>query len=438
MHKKASHPIRVATILLALVGIQMSGCAPTQYQVAFKDYGDVYAESQNRQMLLNLARMSQHHPTYFFQSGNIQANYTFSGSFSGSLAQQGVNPSPYAFLVSGLSASGTRTSQPTFNFVPLVGGDFAAHLVTPLSPQLFHAFFHAGFPVDILMRSMVQRVEFGTGTNGAISLNNVPAPENATNYARFLRLCDMLRDLQERGYLLLMPREGPTNSPAVWKPIIGAQITSPPGAKDITDGISQGYHWVRASAGEGGSSSNIWQLEREATNGLEFQLTPEGVDYLNGRIAAKQLPYLDPQQVRTLLEILRPEAPALARVELRSFQFVLQNMAAEQEEFDALFEKSAACMADEVPFRQRRPVIRMNWNGEPLPLGPSLVTLTYQNQIFEIRDPVAPRCSECDNSKLSTYHSYNRDAFALACALFSQISLDPAKLNFQQEYLLTR
>lgn len=415
--KAGSAGIAILAVLL------LAGCAPLTYKNAFNDYSEVYADTQNHQMLLNLARLSQHDPPYFFQPGNIQANYTFSGNFSAQLQQQNKSSayglSPYSWLWNSLQVQGTRTSQPTFNFVPLVGGDFSAHLIAPMRPDMFHAFFEAGFPVDILMRSMIQQVEFPVGTNAEI-LNNIATADNITNYARFLRLCDMLRDLQDQGYLLLAPHETDTNT----QERVGV-FKEPLNLKDVIDSYGQGYRWNI-------ESNNLWRVERrrESTNSLTFQLTPDAIPYLRSRLQEGRLPYTHPDQVTNLLLVLGPASPAMARVTLRSFLFTLQDMATEQDAFKHLEKRNEAYLKSEVPERQRRPLLRISWSDDPEPLYPPLTALTYHNKYYQITDP--------ERIWPNGYDSYNRDAFMLASTLFTQISLDPSKLNYQQQYLLTR
>lgn len=413
---------------VATVGLLFNaGCASYVYQSAFKDYGVVYAEGQNYQMLLNLARLSQHHPTYFFQSGNIQANYTLTGQLTaqgGQVAEGGASHVPFGWIVNGLGFQGTRTSQPTFNFVPLVGGDFAAHLVVPVNPEMFNAFFQSGFPVDILMRCLVQQVQFSIGTNGDEEiLNNTPTSENI-NYARFLRLCDMLRDLQQQGFLLLEQRESDTNAEDSTSAMPG-EITNAPMAKDIIDGLTNGYNWKK-------STNATWHLERAKTNGFKFLITRSGIDYLKKKQQEGKLPYNHPEQVAKLLFVLNPEVSnkVKSHVVLRSFLFVLQDMATEQEAFKMLM-NLPGFSTNEVPARQLRPVLRTQWDGETNVFTP-LVKVNYRTNAYEITDPVKPYGDYTD------YTSYNRDAFSLACTLFTQISLDPAKLNYQSGYLLVR
>ena len=423
MNLPGAHAVRAVVPIVVLASLLMTGCAPLTYRGAFNDYSEVYADGQNHQMLLNLARLSQHHPPYFFQSGNIQANYTFSGNFTAQAQQPNSSSAygvrPYSWLWNSLQFQGTRTSQPTFNFVPLVGGSFSAHLVAPLRPDMFNTFFAAGFPVDILMRSMIQQVQFTVGTNQFI-LNNIPTTENITNYARFLRLCEMLRDLQERGYLLLIPHEAGTNTQ-----LRVAEFNETPNPKDVVDSFAQGYRWST-------DSNHVWRVDRpqEPTNTLSFQLTPEALQYLQTKLQAGQLPYTHPDQVTNLLHILSPEVPPLGRVTLRSFLFTLEDMATEQEAFDKLMKANESFMKNEVPERQLRPLLRIAWNDVTEPLLPPLITVHYQGQTYQITDP--------REGFPNGYDSYNRDAFMLACTLFTQISLDPTELNYQQQYLLTR
>jgi hypothetical protein len=129
--------------------------------------------------------------------------------------------------------------------------------------------------------------------------------------------------------------------------------------------------------------------------------------------------------------VLNPESRITARVTLRSFLFTLQEMATEQEAFNVL-KQNKELNTNDVPVRQLRPLLRLRWSDEREPLLDPLISLSYKNTRYEITDP-----ERLDNGS-DGYNSYNRDAFLLASTLFSQISLDPTTLNYQQQYLLTR
>src|ERR1700689_3504048 len=81
---------RRASIILApicLAMIVLSGCAAQRLRVDYKGYESMYAESSNRQLLLNLARLNQHHPTYFFKLGPISTTYRIQGTATASGSQ---------------------------------------------------------------------------------------------------------------------------------------------------------------------------------------------------------------------------------------------------------------------------------------------------------------------------------------------------------------
>src|ERR1700684_93107 len=69
--------------VLCIAILFLAGCAARALQGDYKGYVTAYAESSNRQMLLNLARLSEHHPTYFFKLGQITTNYRYQATLNG-------------------------------------------------------------------------------------------------------------------------------------------------------------------------------------------------------------------------------------------------------------------------------------------------------------------------------------------------------------------
>ena len=130
-------------------------------------------------MLLNLARLHNHEPIYFFQLAQISAGYTFSGqllnlgdaktdraqrhqSSDGGHQQwqrshggQTVNVSEAAQGTLG----GTATHNPIFTYVPLGGDKYAQQLLTPIKPAIFYELYEEGWPIDLLMRVLIERIE---------------------------------------------------------------------------------------------------------------------------------------------------------------------------------------------------------------------------------------------------------------------------------------
>jgi hypothetical protein len=438
--KRATGSLLIVFGLLLVVLV--SGCASQVLRNSFEDYGDVYAEAQNHQMLLNLARLSQHHPIFFFQLGQINAGYSFSGNITGgggmsdksSVLASGTKVPLINWIFGPTSATAAGSSTPTFNYLPLNGGDFAAGLIKQLPPDTFHALFSEGFPVDVLMRTLVQQVRFtpANGTGEEKILYNVPTLKNETNYAEFLRLCDVLRQLQDRGYLYLEPKpvqKGDT--------VVGPEFVNPT-ERMVVDAIDKGFSWRTNENGK-------WQLERLETNNVsfQFQISPAGDNYLEGlkspTMSSSRLAEItnlvlllsspgslaDKQSPKTNF-VKASEAPT---AQLRSYLFVLSGMANEQAAFDFLLKDSFFTNTNNVPLSQRRPVLRMDWSDATAPLETPLVKLQYQGKTYEITDPTASD---------GEYSSYNRDAFMLASLLITQISVDPTKINYQQQFLQVR
>jgi len=424
---------RWSVIVSLLSVLVVARCTSQVLRNSFEDYDEAYAEAENHQMLLNLARLAEHHPSYFFQLGNINALYEFTGSVSAGGGQSawpsgasGTLTKPLKnWLFGPASVAGSSSSKPTFQFVPLSGGDFAAHLISPLPSAMFHSVFRDGFPVDILMRALVQQISMNEGTN-EIMLYNTPTPQNETNYESFLRLCGLLRDLQEHGYLMerLVQQSESTASP---------DITSEPAAKDVQDAFDKGMNWK--------SEKGKWHLEKDraATNILAFELTPGPAarDYLEG--LKNRAPYNNtnregPKMIERLESVLDRSKPGTgtlhSELQFRSFLFVLASMANEQAAFQVLARDKAFC-TDYIPASELRPILKMDWNHEttPVELCPPVAKVSYQGKEYQIADPKLP-----DGS----YGTANRDAFSLAAILISQISIDPTKLNYQPQLLQVR
>src|SRR5579864_2361659 len=142
----------------------LSGCAAKSLRVDYKKYEDAYAQSSNRQMLLNLARLNQHHPTYFFKMGQISTQYRMQAAINGNGTY---SPPGYA---AGAGGGGTPSllyeKDPTFTFIPVNDDATAQQLLKPMPAELFYALYQQGWRADQLFRLMVDRIEFRDPTTG--------------------------------------------------------------------------------------------------------------------------------------------------------------------------------------------------------------------------------------------------------------------------------
>jgi hypothetical protein len=211
--------------------ILASGCGTIALKHSFDNYSDTYAETQNRQMLENLARLSNREPIYFFQLAQISAGYTFTETGGiGDVHERGLTNNPSTagasaanllegattnFRQANVTMGGTATHNPIFTLVPLGGDKFATQLLAPIKPQIFYELFEEGWPVDLLMRVLIERIELvnvnpikaasttkGAGEALEILVNN-PLESSGGHYDRFLRACALAREFQKRGILYL-------------------------------------------------------------------------------------------------------------------------------------------------------------------------------------------------------------------------------------------
>jgi len=225
----------------------LAGCVTGPLTQSFKDYSWDYADTQNKQMLLNLARLSDREPIYFFQLAQISASYTFSGNFGGGdLRSHGVPTSTTSNVLTlngTLGASATHT--PVFTLIPLGGDKFAQQLLAPIKPEIFYELYEEGWPIDLLMRVLIQRIELvknpdaaiGPGTTESLEVMiNDPLASEGGHYDRFLRACAMARWFQKNGILYLDITDA-------FKPLAKVGFANPPTDQQILDANKDKLVW---------------------------------------------------------------------------------------------------------------------------------------------------------------------------------------------------
>jgi hypothetical protein len=164
----------------------------------FENYSEVYGDSSNRQMLLNLAREAHEEPINFIQLAQISSQYSFmlGGGFTssdvnnipgfyrsgttmttGSTPPTGGNTITRAFgtyvknaLTLGGSANTSLTQNPIFQFVPLTGTNFSQAVLFPIPEKVFDTFYDQNWRADWLARIMVESVAIENITTNTESI----------------------------------------------------------------------------------------------------------------------------------------------------------------------------------------------------------------------------------------------------------------------------
>jgi hypothetical protein len=152
--------MRLLLFLIGLSALGLSGCGPKRFRSDFANYERSVAETSNHELLLNLARLENHDPTYFFKTGQIVSNYTMSASLTGAgnYAASTSNPT-----IGGPAGGGTPlatySNTPIFNFIPVDDATNAQLLLKPVPAETFYFLYEQGWRADQLVRLMVDRIE---------------------------------------------------------------------------------------------------------------------------------------------------------------------------------------------------------------------------------------------------------------------------------------
>src|SRR5579875_3133186 len=71
----------VSLVLVCVLGL--AGCAVRRVKVDYVGFERAFAETSNHELLLNLARLQNHDPTYFFKLGQITSSYRMQAAVTG-------------------------------------------------------------------------------------------------------------------------------------------------------------------------------------------------------------------------------------------------------------------------------------------------------------------------------------------------------------------
>ncbi|MFO1501419.1 MAG: hypothetical protein U1G07_24025 [Verrucomicrobiota bacterium] len=409
----------------------------------FRSYNAAYADSLNEQMLLNLARLENGHPAYYLAIGaiNNKFNLTTSATAGGtgnytdndtttdayqssagplSLATRSIQSLVGRVLGYNVSGTVSRSSTPDFQFIPLNNEAVAKQVLEPIPANVFTTLFLQGYPIDHLMRVMIERIETTLPDGQEVVLINSPTRGPTDYFARFLRTCAILQELQTRGELLIETRPetdatpGSTELHSTSAP--AEQNASPTDASKRAEGTANG-----------GAASN----RNNGPSRLEMFVP---TFYLNSNHVGRSLAQFrgDAEYLKAVTNVVTLLAngvtiktrvgnrgQANTRLVLRSFARAMEAVASEQAPFESLRKEG---VLSEVPDAEMRPVLQMLW-AKAKTLTPPLQTVRYAGKTYQISDEV--------KSPLDPAARWNRDVFRLMVVLSSQVTVDISKFQRQ-------
>jgi hypothetical protein len=414
---KVTAPSRPGTFVgrVAAVGLAITlvGCGGVALNRTFSDYSAVHADLNNRQLLLNLARMSHSHPPHFLQLGLINTTFQFAVNTSGSVGgattsgrPPGTGDGPVRLLQRvfnwAFSIGGSASEQPTFSLTPLSGPQFAGGFLATVPPSVFFSLLDQGEPIDELMRTVVQSVGYRDPCGNPVTTFNAPSRKDPLPYLKFLGLVALAAELRRQELLnvITLTSVDPVPSPAFATPTID----------DTLKAAEKGFMLQPAPPEPGRPTQYV--LARPATSTTLKVVRGPKAD----KVYEEFKPYL----------LIGPDAPRCDKpgelafdLKLRSFFEILSWVSIEQLEFDALAGgPGGQAFLESIPPSQRHPVLRFAWDAVTDAVEPAVVSLEYGGRKYAITD--------------RPHERWNRNVFTLLSYIESLVALDPNKLPVQQ------
>ncbi len=472
--------VRAGLFFLGAAALLLAGCGHMRYQGDSNGFNEAYADSSNRQMLLNLARLDQHDPTYFLQFGQISVSYQFTSTLSGTSS----NAVPSGLRVPVVNETGNigigASTQPSFTFIPVNDQLVAQELLQPVNSQVLFSLFEEGAPVDELLRLMVERMEIqlpgqtvsAVYTNSLVD-DNSSVHDGALSYAIFLKVCAIARQLQladclelkmvskfkevakgwsttslkptdivsarDKGLVYKHEKDGKWHLGSmemtpkfVLKPgsdAVLAELGKNPYysqglslknmAKILTGGFTVEGNVANTpspSAGGGGGGASGSQEDSSSGGKGGGGSTAQSDDQAKGENSATASDYSN-SVVDDSDDSDDSSTGEGSRLVLRSFLLILTAASQEQNGFKACFLHSKYYSL--TPPEERQPLLKTRWSPGDGPTISPLMSLLYRGTSYEITDP--------DTGRFDQQASWNRDVFRLIVQLASQVSVDISK-----------
>jgi hypothetical protein len=339
----STRPLRALLSIVSTAVLVLCGCGPKRVRADFKNYESAYAETSNRELLLNLARLENRDPTYFFKMGQITSSYRMQGNLTAT--GQLTSSSGAVQIPNGGGSPGfIFENDPTFQFIPVNDDTNAQLLLKPIPPETFYALYSQGWRVDQLFRLLVDRIEItrapvrGGGCSVETIRNVVPSsyttPEDQaalSRYVTFLRLSALVYELQKRGILLLRGKSTFVPFDANAAVNLGTEKRGAEGIggeakeipfqpKDENDAVAKENLWVKTPGG--------WILGHKVFSAI-FYLSPLQVKDTVGPDGTKTQSFVsDPEAVaRELGDDLEPGGALAALREGPALRTMLSVMA---------------------------------------------------------------------------------------------------------------
>jgi len=470
-----SRRARLLLLFITLLPLGFTGCAAKRLKVDFAGFEKSYAESSNREVLLNLARLVNRDPTYFFKIGQITSNYKMAASLSGNGSYAVSSSNPNIGAPAGGGSTGiSYENDPIFTFIPVNDETNAQLLLKPVPQETFYILYQQGWRVDQLVRLMVDRIELTrVSAHGCAveTIRNAPPavhlkadgswdadysrdPDTLSSYVTFLRINAVVYWLQKHGHLLL--RGSNVFVPFGDNSGLDDKDSSAPKAQDLVSASQKNAVWEHVGSkwllGEkvftptfslyplqsvdAKPSPDIKQIKREILADPEMKELKQGA-VLNEILAslANGFSIESSPEHQDSCNSAAPGAHILsAHLVMRSLIGLMAAAAQEQIPYDVLARanptvpnsrylpselqmKNPPKFAEAVPDIERIPLLSLTGKAEDE--LPPIIQVNYRGTDYRIADKKI--------AEVADNQYWNRDMFRLINQLTSQVTVDISK-----------
>ncbi|GEM_PF-4462269 len=158
------------------------------------NYSRALSESNNEQILLNVARLHYLETPTFVQVSSITAQNSLQAQAGVTwLWPNNIGDSSY------LSPSASYAETPTISYIPLQGADFTKRLLAPLSLEALYYLCLSDWDIGSIFELSVQAI--GTAHNKTNLILTDGNDEDNPRYQNFIQIIHLLRKLQHRDKL---------------------------------------------------------------------------------------------------------------------------------------------------------------------------------------------------------------------------------------------
>lgn len=189
--KKSLFIIFISTLFLT--GCHVSSRVSMYGSGGRTSYNVAAQNTTNQELLLNLIRLRYSDTPYFLELNGITTQFNFSSKLIPTIKIPGFTEKNPASL----GAEFGWSNQPTIQYSPLEGKDFAIQLMQPLDLRIIQGLIFTGWDVDRVFRLLVQHMADIPNAHSASG----PIPTRPPNYQKFFECLQLLRHFQELGQL---------------------------------------------------------------------------------------------------------------------------------------------------------------------------------------------------------------------------------------------